>query len=56
MSDKKSPSMMVDAIVEKDDKLLLVRRKKIRLKDLKFPGGKVDEGEKVEDALKWEIK
>jgi len=25
MSDKKSPSIMVDGIVEKDDKLLLVR-------------------------------
>ena len=34
MSDKKSPSIMVDAIVERDDKLLLVRRKKIHLKDV----------------------
>ena len=48
---------MVDAIVERDDKLLLVRRKKDPFKgSLSFPGGKVDEGEKVEDALKRELR
>ena len=57
MSDKESPSVMVDAIVERDDKLLLVKRKKDPFKgSLIFPGGKVDIGEKVEDAVKRELR
>ena len=57
MSDEKSPTIVVDAIVEKDYKLLLVRRKKDPFKgSLSFPGGKVDEGEKVEDAVKRELR
>ena len=52
MSDRESSSVMVDAIVERDDKLLLVKRKKDPFKgSLSFPGGKVDIGEKVEDCL-----
>jgi len=48
---------MVDAIVERDDKLLLVKRKKDPSKgSLSFPGGKVDIGEKVEDAVKRELR
>ena len=57
MSDKESPSVMVDAIVERDDKLLSVKRKKDPFKGvLSFPGGKVDLGEKVEDAMKRELR
>jgi 8-oxo-dGTP diphosphatase len=41
----------------RDDKLLLVKRKKDPFKGvLSFPGGKVDLGEKVEDAVKREIR
>jgi len=47
----------VDGIVERDDKLLLVRRKKDPFKgSLSLPGGKVDEGVKVEDVLKRKLK
>ena len=57
MSDRESSSVMVDAIVERDDKLLLVKRKKDPFKgSLSFPGGKVDRGEKVEDAVKRELR
>jgi 8-oxo-dGTP diphosphatase len=57
MSDKESPSVMVDAIVERNDKLLLVKRKKDPFKGfLSFPGGKIDLGEKVEDAVKRELR
>ena len=48
---------MVDAIVERNDKLLLVKRKRDPFKGLlSFPGGKVDLGEKVEDAVKQELR
>jgi 8-oxo-dGTP diphosphatase len=57
MSDKESPLVMVDAIVESNDKLLLVKRKKDPFKGfLSFPGGNVDLGEKVEDAVKRELR
>jgi 8-oxo-dGTP diphosphatase len=48
---------MVDAIVESNDKLLLVKRKKDPFKGfISFPGGNVDLGEKVEDAVKRELR
>ena len=57
MSEKESPSVMVDAVVIENEKLLLVTRKKDPFKGfLTFPGGKVDEGEKVEDAVKRELR
>jgi 8-oxo-dGTP diphosphatase len=57
MSDIENLSIMVDAIVEKDSKILLVTRKKDPFKGSRsFPGGKVDVGEKVEDAVKRELR
>jgi 8-oxo-dGTP diphosphatase len=57
MNDKESPSVMVDAIVETNDKLLLVKRKKDPFKGSRsFPGGKVDLYEKVEEAVKRELR
>jgi 8-oxo-dGTP diphosphatase len=57
MSDKESPSVMVDAIIERNDELLLVKRRKDPFKGvLSFPGGKVDLGERVEDAVKRELR
>lgn len=45
------PAVAVDVIVEKDDKLLLIRRKNEPFKGLlAIPGGFVNEGEKVEDT------
>jgi len=55
MSVKESLSVMVDVIVE-NDKLPLVKRKKIHLKGLSFPGCKVDIGEKVEEAITREVR
>jgi ADP-ribose pyrophosphatase YjhB (NUDIX family) len=41
MSNDNSPSLMVDAIVEKEGKILLVKRKKDPFKDKwSFPGAK----------------
>jgi 8-oxo-dGTP diphosphatase len=56
MSNDKSPSLMVDAIVEKEGKILLVKRKKDPFEGRwSFPGGKLNIGERVEDAVKREL-
>jgi ADP-ribose pyrophosphatase YjhB (NUDIX family) len=53
----KNPTPTVDAIVQKDSQILLVKRKKEPFKGhLVLPGGFVNEGERVEDAAKREIK
>lgn len=59
MSDKqhKNPIPTVDTIIQRDSQILFVKRKKDPFKGrLAFPGGFVNEGEKVEDAAKREVK
>jgi 8-oxo-dGTP diphosphatase len=51
----KNPVPAVDVILQKDSNVLLVKRKKDPFKDhLALPGGFVNKGEKVEDAVKRE--
>ena len=55
MIEYKNPTPTVDVILERESKLLMVRRKKDPYKDhLALPGGFVNEGETVEDAIKRE--
>jgi 8-oxo-dGTP diphosphatase len=55
MNPVEKPTLVVNIIIEKDDKLLLVKRKKDPFKGyLSFPGGTVSLGENVEDAIRSE--
>jgi 8-oxo-dGTP diphosphatase len=55
MTEHKNPLPTVDVILQKDSNILLIKRKKDPFKDyLALPGGFVNEGEKVEDAVKRE--
>ena len=59
MSNKqhKNPIPTVDIIIQRDSQILLVERKKDPFKGhFVFPGGFVNEGEKVEDAALREVK
>ncbi len=50
------PAVAVDVIVEKDEKLLLIKRRNDPFKGLlAIPGGFVNEGEKVEDTAVREM-
>ncbi|MFQ5800590.1 MAG: NUDIX domain-containing protein [Candidatus Hydrothermarchaeales archaeon] len=56
MAFPKTPAVTVDAIVERDGKILLIKRKNEPFKDSwALPGGFVEYGEAVEDALKREL-
>jgi 8-oxo-dGTP diphosphatase len=55
MKEYKNPTPTVDVILERESKILMVRRKKEPYKDhLALPGGFVNEGETVEEAMKRE--
>jgi 8-oxo-dGTP diphosphatase len=59
MADKqhKNPVPTVDVIVQRNFEILFIKRKKEPFRDyLVFPGGFVNEGEKVEDAALREVK
>ena len=52
----KNPTPTVDAIIQKNSQILLVKRKKAIQRLFSAAGGFVNEGERVEDAAKREIK
>ncbi|MDQ2685920.1 MAG: NUDIX hydrolase [Thermoproteota archaeon] len=53
----KNPTPTVDIIIQKESKILLIKRKKDPFKNMMaLPGGFVNEGETVEEAAKREIR
>jgi 8-oxo-dGTP diphosphatase len=55
MKEYRNPTPTVDVILERDSMVLMVKRKKDPFKDrLALPGGFINEGETVEDAMRRE--
>jgi 8-oxo-dGTP diphosphatase len=53
----KNPIPTVDAIIQRESEILLIRRKKDPFKEMwALPGGFVNENEKVEDAVLREVR
>lgn len=53
----RNPTPTVDVILQRDSRVLMIRREKDPFKDhLALPGGFVNEGETVEEAMKREAK
>jgi 8-oxo-dGTP diphosphatase len=57
MSEKKSPMITVDAIIERDGKILMIKRKNEPFKGAwALPGGFIEYNESAEDAVRREVK
>jgi 8-oxo-dGTP diphosphatase len=57
VNEKKAPMITVDAIIERDDKILLIKRKNEPFRgEWALPGGFVEYGESAEDAIIRESK
>lgn len=57
MGKRRSPKLTVDAVIEREDKILLIKRKNEPYKgSWALPGGFVEYGEDVESAAKREVK
>ena len=55
MTLRKRPQLIVDAFIKKNNKYLAIKRKAIEPGTWETPGGRVEFGERVKDALKREI-
>ena len=53
--DNNRPRVRVAGVLEEDGKLLLIKKKKNERSNLRLPGGGVDWGESLEEAVKREF-
>lgn len=56
MKPRKKPSLIADAFIKMDNKYLAIKRRAMEAGTWETPGGRVEFGERIEDALKREIK